>query len=976
MNKVFNYSLSVCASFFLVLSLNVISQEIEEVVVTATKKEESVQDLAISIEAFTSDMMDANMIEDASDLQEIVPGLAINKGLGSGVAYSIRGVGSYGIGAAVVDAVIVATNGHDSGTSSFADTGFFDVAQVEVLKGPQGTLSGRNAVGGLINIVTNRPTSELEGSFDVDFGNYDSVRSNLVLNLPLSDRISTRLALTTNDRNGFTTNMRTGQKYDDADAYGGRFSLDFEISDTTLLKFTTDFYSADDNRSNVGTSFCTPHALLGCDPFQRGLIGTSSDARGSTAAVFNFAMGLEGTAFVNSYAGVPIYNDFEKSYLSRVPEHQSRYSFTQIELEHDINEQLLLKVKASHQTRFYYGMNDNDYSHPIRQYPGILNGAIPGLPDVIEFTRTWGGTDHGGRSTYGFTELTDRDATYEFANADFNSNQFEINLISNYDGPLNFTVGLYQYDGRSHNRYQVQTSSWGMGSSFSLHPYSALYGGAFDNYGGLGFYQTWVLGGLNGSDTCALGAVVPQIPVAAAGPPASTLNPACLGFLLAAGGTTPNYVPTNISGFINDDHIRTKSTALLGEIYYDLSEQTKLTVGFRYNEDSVMDNLMSCLWLTNCDSYSAAVDAGTIAPQEYRYFPTSVLVEDNAFAYKLALQHNITDTQMVYGSISTAQKAGGNNPTESGIPDPYDPEETTNTEIGIKSLLFGGRMLFNSQLFLTDTKGMLIPTTENAGAVNYNVDTEVYGFEGNMVAFISETASIDISWLLVESEIVGDQTIPDNLNPLGLVALLDVNPAAYIPGVGCATATGLCGPAAKGTGVEALPADAAGVITYGYGVLPDGSITPVFKSAGYICDTTVGFNPLAGATCSTDAVRSNIKGKTLIGMPDQSYTIGFNNDFVLENGYLSARLLYKYTGERFGEIFNSRRSSMPETKHWDLSFNYSPNDGDWFVKAYVKNLADDRFIGLWSPASALQGGAQFGTYTDPRTYGIAFGSSF
>ena len=975
MNKVFNYSFSVCASFFLILSLNVISQEIEEVVVTATKKDESVQDLAISIEAFTSDMLESNMIQDASDLQEIVPGLAINKGLGSGVAYSIRGVGSYGIGAAVVDAIIVSTNGHDSGTSSFADTGFFDVAQVEVLKGPQGTISGRNAVGGLINIVTNRPTSELEGSFDVDFGNYDSVRSNLVLNLPLSDRISTRLALTTNDRNGFTTNMRTGQKYDDADAYGGRFSLDFEISDTTLLKFTTDFYSADDNRSNVGTSFCTPHALLGCDPFQRGLIGTSSDARGSTAAVFNFAMGLEGTAFVNSYAGVPIYNDFEKSYLSRVPEHESRYSFTQLELEHDINEQLLLKVKASHQTRFYYGMNDNDYSHPIRQYPGILNGT-PFFPDVIEFTRTWGGTDHAGRSTYGFTELTDRDATYEFANADFNSNQFEINLISNYDGPLNFTVGLYQYDSRSHNRYQVQTSSWGMGSSFSLHPYSQLlYGGtgAFNNYGGLDFYQTWVLGGLAGSTNCTALAGMGLLPPAAA---AGTTNASCLGALLQGGGVTPNYVPTNLSGFINDDHIRTKSTALLGEIYYDLSEQTKLTVGFRYNEDTVMDNLMSCLWLTNCDLYMDAVDAGTIAPQEYRYFPTSVLVEDDAFAYKLALQHNISDTQMVYGSISTATKAGGNNPTESGIPDPYDPEETTNTEIGIKSLLFGGKMLFNSQLFFTDTKGMLIPTTENAGAVNYNVDTEVYGFEGNMIAFISETASIDISWLLVESEIVGDQTMPDNLNPLGVVALLDVNPALYTPGVGCATATGLCAPTAKGAGVEALPADAAGVITYGYGVLPDGSVTPIFKSAGYICDTTVGFNPLRSQDCTTDAVRANIKGKKLIGMPDQSYSIGFNNEFVLENGYLSARLLYKYTGERFGEIFNSRRSSMPESKHWDLSFKYTPNDGDWFVKAYVKNLADDRFIGLWSPASALQGGAQFGTYTDPRTYGVAFGSSF
>ena len=178
--------------------------------------------------------------------------------------------------------------------------------------------------------------------------------------------------------------------------------------------------------------------------------------------------------------------------------------------------------------------------------------------------------------------------------------------------------------------------------------------------------------------------------------------------------------------------------------------------------------------------------------------------------------------------------------------------------------------------------------------------------------------------------------------------------------------------------MEGLPADAAGVVTYGYGLLPDGSVTPIFKSGGYLCPTTQGFNPLAGSDflCPIDPVRVDIKGKTLPGMPDQSYSIGFNNDFALSNGYLSARLVYKYTGERFGEIINSRRSSMPEPKHWDLSFRYTPNDGDWFVKAYVKNLADDQFIGLWAPASALQGGAQFGTYTDPRTYGIAFGSSF
>ena len=103
MNKFFNYSFSVCASFFLVLSLNVISQEIEEVVVTATKKEESVQDLALSIEAFTEESLEANMVRDANDLQDLVPGLSINKNIGSGGAFTIRGVGSFGIGAATLD---------------------------------------------------------------------------------------------------------------------------------------------------------------------------------------------------------------------------------------------------------------------------------------------------------------------------------------------------------------------------------------------------------------------------------------------------------------------------------------------------------------------------------------------------------------------------------------------------------------------------------------------------------------------------------------------------------------------------------------------------------------------------------------------------------------------------------------------------------------------------------------------------------
>ena len=133
---------------------------IRDRVVTATKQETSIQDIPISIEAFTSEDIDKNMIDDFSDLAEVVPGLIIDKAIGSGASYSMRGVGSYGVGAAVVGSLVVSMNGHEYGSSSIADTAFHDLERIEVLKGPQGTLSGRNAVEGFVNIVTKRPSSE------------------------------------------------------------------------------------------------------------------------------------------------------------------------------------------------------------------------------------------------------------------------------------------------------------------------------------------------------------------------------------------------------------------------------------------------------------------------------------------------------------------------------------------------------------------------------------------------------------------------------------------------------------------------------------------------------------------------------------------------------------------------------------------------------------------------------------------------
>ena len=141
MNKMNKFSKFILfsAGFLFLFSSNLFSQEVEEVIVTASKKEESVQDLALSVEAFTSESLTENMIEDMSDLAEAVPGLIMDKGIGSGASFSMRGTGSYGVGAAVIGSLVTASNGHSYNSSAIADIGFYDVERVEVLKGPQGT---------------------------------------------------------------------------------------------------------------------------------------------------------------------------------------------------------------------------------------------------------------------------------------------------------------------------------------------------------------------------------------------------------------------------------------------------------------------------------------------------------------------------------------------------------------------------------------------------------------------------------------------------------------------------------------------------------------------------------------------------------------------------------------------------------------------------------------------------------------------
>jgi len=891
-------------------SFSAFAQEVEEVVVTATKQEKSVQDIPVSIEAFTAEDIDKNLVEDFSDLAEIVPGLIVDKALGTGSSYSMRGVGSYGVGAAVVPSLITSMNGHAVGSSALNDSGFHDLERIEVLKGPQGTLSGRNAVQGLINLVTARPTGELEGKVEVTSGNFGSERTSMVFNVPVGDRVAMRLATSTFKRDGVIENIYTGNDIDGRDSYAARLSIDFDINDTTSLEFTYDYQKADDNRQNIGVNFCAQDPLFGCSPFEKGFIGQTSHVNGSTAGFFNFAAALNSDPTADSYAGITVLNSLDKVNLNRDPVLKQATEIAQIQLNKELNDNYSLIAKATYRTRLYNHMADNDYNAAVAPFPGLFPFPHPLSAVPMQWEGCWGGFHSD------FCETTNADRTYEFAYDENENWQGEITLISDLDGPVNFQIGYYYYDNTNRNIYQVQTAAWNLIRDAGAHPYNIpAFGGALTGSGSTDFFVPWALSGFS-----------------------SALLPVLLN-----GYTTP--IP--VQGFFNVDHVRTKSKAILGEVYYNISDQTSLTLGLRYNDDVVKDSVFSCLTYTSCNN----LPVSQRLTSEFGFYPTQVIEADDSLSYKVAIQHDFDDDRMVYASYTTAVKAGGNNPNELGLPDPYDQEETAVFEIGAKGIFLDGAMLLNAAYFNNSTDGMLIASIVNAGSRNVNTDAEVSGLEGNMVMFLSETTSIDVTMLMTESEIT-DLTLinPTNINN----ATARANLPAFLGG-------GL---------VQRL--GPGGVLTVGN---TDAGL--VYKFAGFLClDAFNPFAPVGAGGCANPGIPVDVSGNKLPQSPELSYSIGFNQDFIGENGITRARLAYRYMDEREGTVYNEPHLRMPEHKFFDATVTYRPNDGDWFVRLEAKNLADDRYIGSWYLSSGLQGGNKFATVTEPRTWGVSFGTTF
>ena len=224
---------------------------IEEVVVTAQKREQSIMDAAIDVTAFSGEQLTAAGIDDVFGIAKAIPGLTIQN-TGSNPQLFMRGVGTR-----------ISGTGLDSGVAVYVDDRFvtrqsgqvfdiYDVERVEVLKGPQGVLFGRNATGGAIRIITKEVSDELEGEVSFGYGSENFQTARGFINVPVTDNFGLRVSAQTRQRDAFKENIiSNAEDFDDLDSESMRVKARWDISDNSVLKFSYDRSKATD-LSNSG----------------------------------------------------------------------------------------------------------------------------------------------------------------------------------------------------------------------------------------------------------------------------------------------------------------------------------------------------------------------------------------------------------------------------------------------------------------------------------------------------------------------------------------------------------------------------------------------------------------------------------------------------------------------------------------------------------------------------------------------------
>ena len=233
------------------------AEPIEEVVITSTKRPQTLQDASVSVSAIDTERLVDAQIDTLEDIQQVLPGIKVGNDFSFAKIF-VRGIGLNSAFPGLDPSVALHTDGAVVAQAAGQFTSLFDVERVELLRGPQGSLYGRNATGGSINLVTKKPTLDTEGYARVTVGGRDlNLLTDAAIGGPLvGESVLGRVALHLQDRDGYGTHTGSGEDIDDAKVMAGRSHLLVAFRDDLELLFSGEYY--DENDHSKALKFLEP----------------------------------------------------------------------------------------------------------------------------------------------------------------------------------------------------------------------------------------------------------------------------------------------------------------------------------------------------------------------------------------------------------------------------------------------------------------------------------------------------------------------------------------------------------------------------------------------------------------------------------------------------------------------------------------------------------------------------------------------
>lgn len=914
------------------------------VLVTTQKVEESIQDVPIAVSAFDEDALEKLQLAGGPDLVKSIPNVAFTKGNFTGFNFKIRGIGADLVAQSGDSGVGVHQNDVPLTASRLFEAEFFDVERVETLRGPQGTLYGRNATGGVINVITAKPVlEEFQANARVTYGNYNTIKAKGMVNLPIGETAALRLAGSYLSRDGFAENTVTGNEIDDRDLYGLRATLAWEPTDRLRTWISYEHFNEEDNRIRAGKQLCDKDpgftsfmgvpvspadqlaTSLGC---QEAPLSQSFD-RVNSAATLGGGLAitaglLDGDAFT-----APLNRDLRQIESAFDPIYEASQDLITAKVEYDLTDTLMLTLLAAHNEASVLSIEDYNKIAPTISFNEEA-GAFAAVPALYPLLFPGGVVDDPQLGT------TNLFRTFDLSGDESEQDSFEVRLQSDFDGPFNFNLGAIYVDYEVVDP-QVNTDGYYVFSNSltALTQLNNAAAGAF--FGG-------------------------PVPIDEAG----TL------FDQSLAGNGGNYFRT-VSPY------RLESFALFGETYFDVSDTLTLTLGLRYTDDrKEQDEVNTFLFTPQAEGADPLEPTGLIE--------ASFEEVTGRLGFDWQPDVSFSEDTLIYGFYSRGYKAGGINPPQPEgsllFPVDFEPEFIDSFEIGAKNTLADGRLQLNATGFYYDYQGYQITQIVNRTSANFNIDAELQGLELEAIWNPVSTLVLSSNLGLLKSEI-GDEYSLDVLNRANgrsdLVVLKNavnfsncaVSSRGYFAMLSAINAGAIDAGATRGI-CSGATADAVGGVETLETLLGlrDDSVGAV-ETVTYVDSN--GDTQTASALAPIEGEAVNLSGNAIPNAPEVTFSFGAEYTWTsLFDGPwdLTARGDYYYQGESFSRVYNTGHDRLDSWDNINLSLVLANTDSDWTVELFGKNITDEEVITgtyLTDDSSGLFTNIFL---SEPRTYGV------